>query len=270
MKLSQKQKHRLQSNYGGWALITGATSGIGKEIAELLASCKLNLIINARNESDLNDLRAEWAEKYDIQVKTIATDLSNTKDYKYLVSQSKMYAIGLAVLSAGFGTSGNLIENPIEEEVNMLRLNCEAVLVLAHEFGNRFKAQNKGGIILLSSLVAFQGTPYAANYAATKAYIQTLAEGLSVELKPHNVDVLAAAPGPVKTNFGNRANMQMDGAENTEMVAKHILNALGKSSTVVPGRMGKFLTYSLRLLPRWGKIKVMQLVMGGMTKHQRT
>jgi short-subunit dehydrogenase len=91
----------------------------------------------------------------------------------------------------------------------MIRVNCQALLALAYQFGKQFSANKRGGIILLSSLVAFQGVPYSANYAATKAYVQSLAEGLARELKPTGVDVLAAAPGPVRSGFAKRANMQM-------------------------------------------------------------
>lgn len=268
MKLSQKTILKLRSKYGDWALVTGASNGIGKEIAKGLAQSKINLIINARNENELNMLAAKWRGQFGINIKTIAADLGTAKGISKIIEHTEDKEIGLLVTAAGFGTSGKFINNSLEEELNMMNVNCKAVLVLVYEFANRFKAQHRGGVILFSSLVAFQGTPYAANYAATKAYIQIFGEGLNVELKPYNIDVLVAAPGPVKTGFGKRANMKMDNAESPELVVKNVLNALGKKSTVVPGKIGKFLTYSLRLLPRWGKVKVMKMVMGGMTQHQ--
>jgi short-subunit dehydrogenase len=117
--------------------------------------------------------------------------------------------------------------------------------------------------------VAFQGVPYSANYAATKAYIQSLAEALHVELKPYGVDVLAAAPGPVNSEFASRANMKMGNVLKPEDVGIPILKALGRKSTVLPGTLSKVLVYSLRTLPRWAKVRAMKVVMGGMTKHQR-
>ena len=121
----------------------------------------------------------------------------------------------------------------------------------------------------MSSLVSFQGVPFAANYAATKAYVQSLAEAIGEELKPFGVDVLAAAPGPVKTGFGQRANMNMDLALTAQDISLPILKALGRKQTVLPGLLTKVLTYSLSTVPRWGKVKIMQKVMGGMTSHQR-
>jgi short-subunit dehydrogenase len=152
----------------------------------------------------------------------------------------------------------------------MLRLNCEALLTLTHHFAQRFVTQKRGGIILMSSMVAFQGVPYSANYAATKAYVQSLAEALAEELKPYGVDVLAAAPGPVASGFGQRANMKMNMSLTPQQVGIPILKALGRNTTVLPGFLTKFLVYSLRTVPRWGKVKIMKIVMGGMTEHQRT
>ena len=120
----------------------------------------------------------------------------------------------------------------------------------------------------MASLVGFQGTPFAAHYAATKAYVQSLAEALSVELKPEGIDVLAAAPGPVSSGFASRANLQMGATLKPEGIAVPILNALGNKQTVLPGFLTKFLVYALRTAPRWGKVRIMKLVMGGMTKHQ--
>jgi hypothetical protein len=119
-------------------------------------------------------------------------------------------------------------------------------------------------------MVAFQGVPYSANYAATKAYVQSLGEALAEELRPHGVDVLAAAPGPVASGFGQRANMKMNMSLTPQQVGIPILKALGRNTTVLPGFLTKFLVYSLRTVPRWGKVKIMKIVMGGMTEHQRT
>jgi short-subunit dehydrogenase len=122
--------------------------------------------------------------------------------------------------------------------------------------------------VLLSSLVAFQGVPRAANYAATKAYIQTLAEGLRAELRPHGVDVLASAPGPIASGFAQRADMRMSASLQPDVVATATLDALGRTTTVRPGWLSKALGWSLALLPRWAMVQVMARVMKGMTAHQ--
>ena len=111
--------------------------------------------------------------------------------------------------------------------------------------------------------------PYAANYAATKAYIQSFAEALAIELKPLGIDVLAATPGPVESDFEHRANMKMKNSVSPDKLGVPILSALGKQTTVIPGALSKVLVYSLRTVPRFLKVKIMQQVMGGFTKHQR-
>ena len=124
-------------------------------------------------------------------------------------------------------------------------------------------------LFCLAPSLVFREFPFQAHYAATKAYVQSLAEALSLEMRPYGVDVLAAAPGPVQSGFADRAGMQMGAALKTSDVGIPILKALGRKSTVLPGFLTKFLVGSLRTLPRWGKVRVMSMVMGGMTKHQR-
>ena len=123
-------------------------------------------------------------------------------------------------------------------------------------------------MILMSSLVGWQGTPFAAHYAATKAYVQSLAEAMHAELKGSGVDVLASAPGPVNSGFAARANMRMGAAATPADIAKASLAALGRRRTVVPGLLSKVLTYSLVLLPRAARTRVMGQIMRSMTKHQ--
>ena len=270
MKLSVKEKSRLKNKYGEWAIVTGASSGIGLELATQLADASFNLIINARNSEKLKSVEQELKSKHNIQIKIVDADLSESNGIEKIIAASQNLNVGLLINNAGYGTSGLFLDSSLHQEINMLKVNCEAVLSLTHYFSQRFKKQQRGGIIFLSSLVAFQGVPYAANYAATKAYIQSFAEALTIELKPFGVDVLTAAPGPVESGFGNRANMKMNGALKPAQLGVPILESLGKQNNVIPGLLSKILIYSLRTVPRWVKIKIMQQVMGGFTKHQRT
>jgi uncharacterized protein len=256
--------------YGPWALVTGASDGIGKAFAQELAAAKLNLVLVARRKPLLDSLAAELAKAHGIQCRTIAADLSLPGAAHALDEATQDLDLGLLVAAAGFGTSGPLIDADLAAEVEMVNVNCNAVLGSTWHCARRFAAQRRGGIILLSSLLAFHGTPRAANYAATKAYIQTLAEGLRVELAPFGVDVIASAPGPIQTGFAARANLQMAQALPPATVAKVTLAALGKKTTVRPGWLSKLLGWSLAMLPRWGQIKIITQVMKGMTAHQKT
>ena len=269
MSFSNKEKTRSSSKYGPWALITRASSGIGKELAIRLAEAGMHLVIIARNEDRLIQLSDELSEQFGVEVISITADLANEREVQQVIQRTQNLEIGLFIASAGFGTSGSFLTTSVHEEVNMLRVNIEALLTLTHHFSQRFAQQKRGGMILMSSMVGFQGVPFAANYAASKAYVQSLAEALGEELKPLGVDVLAAAPGPVRSGFGQRANMKMDAALTPEQVALPILKALGRKRTVLPGLLTKVLVYSLRTVPRWGKVKIMEKVMGGMTSHQR-
>ena len=129
--------------------------------------------------------------------------------------------------------------------------------------------RGNGGIVLMSSIVGFQGTPFAAHYAATKAYVQTLAEALYVELAPMGIDVIASAPGPTNSGFASRAGMKLGMALNPEDVAQSTLKALGKKPTILPGFISKLLTYSLAFLPRWARVQIMGSVMRDMTSHSK-
>ncbi len=269
MKLSNKEKTRLKGNYGEWAIITGASSGIGLELATQLASAGFNLVINSRHADKLQDAEKQLKSNPNIEIKLVASDVSETEGIDKIIKATQGLNVGLLVVSAGYGTSGLFTDGSLHSEINMLRVNCEALLSLTHYYSQQFVQQKRGGIILMSSLVAFQGTPYAANYAATKAYVQTLAEALAVELKPYGVDVLAAAPGPVESGFSQRANMKMSMSLTPSQVGVPILQSLGRKTTVLPGLLTKILIYSLRTVPRWAKVKIMEKVMGGMTEHQR-
>jgi len=143
----------------------------------------------------------------------------------------------------------------------MLMVNCAAVLQMSHHFAPLLATKKKGGIIFVSSIVGFQGSPYTTHYAATKAYVQSLGEGLADEMRGTGVDILIAAPGPVKTGFGGTARMDMGDAQNVKTVALSITRALGKKRIVYPGWLSKLLAHSLQTLPRFLKVKVMGLVM---------
>ncbi|MEM6766035.1 MAG: SDR family NAD(P)-dependent oxidoreductase [Bacteroidota bacterium] len=266
MALGKTDQQRILNRYGTWALVTGASSGLGRAVAEELAATGMNLLLVARRKGVLEEIAASYKDQHAIEAHILSADLSQEEGLTAVLAAAETLDIGLLVTAAGFGSSGRFLDAELEEEVNMLSVNCEAVLRLVHHFGNKFKVVKHGGIILFSSIVAFQGAPFSAHYAATKAYIQSLGEALAVEWKGSGVDILVTAPGPVKTEFGGRANMNMDDAQNPNKLAISILNALGRRTLNFPGFLTKFLTGSLSLLPRWGKVRVMKVVMSGMTK----
>lgn len=209
----------------------------------------------------------DLSDRYGIEVRLIIQDLAVEGNLEILTVQTQDLEVGLLVAAAGFGTSGTFLNSQLEQEMEMLNVNCRSLLGLTWQFSQRFAQQRRGGIVLMSSIVGFQGAPFAAHYAATKAYVQSLAEALSVELAPIGVDVIASAPGPTNSGFGDRAGMKMGKALSAAEVAEETLKALGRKSTVLPGFLSKLITYSLSPLPRWVQVRIMGSVMNSMTKH---
>ncbi len=233
-----------------------------------LAGTGLNLVVVARRQEILNDLAQELGRLFGVETRVVAADLATPVGIKEVEDVSKDLDVGFLVAAAGFGTSGPFLHSDLQIELEMLDVNCAAVLRQCLYFGRRFAERKRGGIILMASLVGFQGVPLSANYAATKAYVQNLAEALYVELKPFGIDVLASAPGPVRSGFEARANMRMSAALEPQVVARETLDALGRRSTVIPGLLSKVLIYSLAPLTRPLRTRIMARVMGDMTKHQ--
>jgi short-subunit dehydrogenase len=264
----QTQTTSFQGKYGPWAVVTGASSGIGRALAYRLAAAGLHLVLVARRQAVLTAIADELTQRHGITVKVVAVDLAEDSATEIVAQETAGLDVGLLVAAAGFGTSGRFLDGNLAEELNMLQVNCRALLVLSHHFGQRFRQRGRGGLILLSSIVGLQGIPHAAHYGATKAYVQTLAEALHIELAPVGVDVLAAAPGPTNSGFATRAGMKMGQALTPEAVAQPILDALGRKATVLPGFLSKVLVYALVWLPRTWRVRIMGQVMYGMTSHQ--
>lgn len=269
--MSMRDLNKIKAKYGPWALVTGATSGIGREMARQLALGDFSLVVAGRKATSLEELTSTLKADGANQVIPVAGDLSREKDVEALLRVCDELPIGIAILNAGFGTSGKFVDAMLSEELNMLRVNCQAIFQMSHQFVGQFRSDSRRGtIVLLSSIVAFQGVPNAAHYAATKAYVQSLGEALAVELKAENIDVLTAAPGPVASGFAARAGMKMGSAMSPAMVAKAIIRSIGRQKTILPGYLSKLLAYSLSVAPRWMKIRIMGAVMEGFTRKEKT
>lgn len=253
----------FRAGFGPWAVVTGASSGIGAAFARELAARGVHVALVARRAEQLAALGDELARSHGVQTRVLALDLGTATAAATLLERTADLEVGLVVASAGFGSCGPLLEQDAEAEAAMVDVNCRAVLQLVHGFGRRLQAQRRGALVLLSSLVAFQGAPYAANYAATKAYVQALAEGLQVELAPHGVQVIACAPGPVHSGFAARAHMAMGRALRPEVVARETLARLPGGGTVRPGFARKMLGLCLASLPRNFRVRVLGKVMAG-------
>lgn len=238
------------ARYGPIAVVTGASSGIGRAIATQLAAEGFDLLIAARRFEELQALAAELGTRFGAAVTPLAVDLGTRDGCDALAAAASPLDVGLFVANAGFGTAGAFAAADLAEEEAMLALNCGALLRHTRLFAERFRARGRGGIILVSSIVSRQGTPWLAHYAATKAYVTALGEAIRVELAPHGVDVLVTQPGPTATGFGDRARMRMGPMATSESVAAATLHALGRRGTVLPGALAKMLAWGAGMLPR--------------------
>lgn len=250
--------------YGPWALITGASDGIGRATARHVAAAGMNVVLVARREPALRALADELERSHHVRTRVVPVDLSRSGAAAEVADACLDLDVGLVVLAAGFGVAGPFLETPTSTAVEMVDVNVTAVTVLAHLMGARLAARGRGGIVLFGSILGWQGVPGQATYAATKAYVQTLAEGLHGELKRHGVDIMSAAPGPVHSGFAARAGMTMGSATAPDVVAAGALRALGRGVTAVPGVQSRLLTVALAPLPRRVRTAMLGRVVAGM------
>lgn len=253
---------RFRHRYGPWAVVTGASSGIGRETALALARGGVDVVLVARRELELDEaaavVRAEGR-----QARVLVADLAVAAGVDRVAEGTDDLDVGLLVSAAGFGALGAFLDGDDAVDRRMTDVNITATAALARAFGMRFAARGRGGLVLLGSIVARQGVPLQAHYAATKAYVHSLAEALAVELRPAGVDVLLVAPGPVDSGFADAAGMRMGSALAAREVPDPVLTALGRRRVAVPGRQARVLTVGLSTMPRPLRTRVMHAVMRG-------
>ncbi|WAC13129.1 SDR family NAD(P)-dependent oxidoreductase [Dyadobacter pollutisoli] len=186
-----------------YILLTGASSGIGYEMANQLASKKFNLILVARTESKLRQMQAELTSKHGIEVEYYATDLSDVGAAMNLhkAVQLENFIITHLVNNAGVGNYGHFTETPLEEELSMIQLNISSLVVLTKLFAQDMVSRKSGRIMNVGSVVSFLPMPYFSVYSATKAFVKAFSETLDAELDGTGVTVISLYPGTVDTGF---------------------------------------------------------------------
>jgi Short-chain dehydrogenases of various substrate specificities len=232
------------------ALITGASSGIGKDIAIELANRGYELILVARNKKKLEELKKNLS----VKVKIINMDLSSAFNCMKLYNKVKKEDIDILISNAGFGLCGKFDETSLERELDMIDLNIKAYHVLTKLFLKDFKEKNKGYILNVASSAGFLPGPLMATYYSTKAYVLRLTEAIYEELRrdKSNVKVSALCPGPVATNFNEVANVKFAAKPlSSEYVASYAINKMFKGKLlIVPGTSMKLMYFASRILPK--------------------
>lgn len=233
------------------AVITGASSGIGKELAYQLAEKNYNLVLVARREDRLIEIKKDL-EKHGITVEIKAYDIQNLKNCEQLILDLKKQKVDLLINNAGFGMYGDALEIETSKEFEMIDLNIKSLHYLTKE---AIKIMDAGQIINISSMAAFLPTPLLSSYAASKAYVYSYSEALRYELKKRNIpiNIMTVCPGPVKTEFNEIANAtpKMKGLSVTKCVSEIIKGIEKKRHLVIPGFKMKVLKFTLRFVPNW-------------------
>lgn len=246
----------FRSRYGPWAVVAGGSDGIGAEFAAQLAGRGLNLVIVARRSALLEEVARRTVDEFGVEVRALSLDLSKRDQVEGLLAATTELDVGLLVCNAAMATISPFLDEPTGSHERMIDLNIRMPLLLSLELGRRMRKAGRGGIILLSSMAAFQGTELAAHYAATKAYLRILAEGLWAELRSAGVDVLAVCPATVNTPTFLREEPQRGGwlvpaTLESGFVVAASLKALGRKPVVVPGAQSALAVFAAeRLLPR--------------------
>lgn len=224
-----RQKQRYRDSYGPWALVTGASAGIGREFSRQLASCGLNLVLLARRTQLLEELAQELRQEFSVQVRVVACDLSKPDFMAQVAGACADLEVGLLVNNAGAPAfHGRFLSRTSEELEQTLHFGVHVQLHLVHHFAALMAPRKRGGIIQVSSVSGHMSMPFMAEYSATKAYQLTLAEALYYELDDYGIDVLVLSPGATRSE---RINFGMQ----TAPVVERALSQLGKRPSTIPG-----------------------------------
>jgi short-subunit dehydrogenase len=249
---------RFQERYGPWALVTGASSGIGAAFARKLAERGVNVALVARRTGKLRELAAALEKDHAIRTRIVPLDLAERNLLPALLTALDGIEVGLLVNNAGFGNPGDFLDQDLDREVAALHVNCRAPLILAHTYGRTLKNRGRGGIIFVSSFFAFSPVPFMANYAATKAYDLFLGEAVAEELRGSGVDMMALCPGVTRTGFFDAAKLDFGrlpaGEQSKSMAPEEVVEAalrkLGRRTNVIPGWRNALIVLIGKFTPR--------------------
>lgn len=244
-----------------WALVTGASTGLGKEFCELFAKDNINLIIVARNKDKLTEIADSLKEKFKIQVEVCAFDLSLQDNVAEVIKfiSTKNIQIDYLVNNAGMGVYGNFAQTPWQQEHQMMELNMISLTHLMKSIIPMMVKNKKGKILNVASTAAFQPGPLMSVYFASKAFVLSLSEALNEELKNTGVTITTLCPGPTETEFFKSAKMESlkfaDTKSKLMMTSKEVAeigykSLMSSERVVVAGILNKITAFSTRFLPR--------------------
>jgi uncharacterized protein len=235
-----------KKRFGPWALVTGASSGIGKEFAQQIAASGINIVLVARREDLLKEVGVEFSKRYGVEHRVVVLDVSREDFIRRLASATDDLDIGLVVSNAGTGNPGEFLKLDRQLLEKTLRLNTMSHLDIAHYFGGKLAERRRGGLILVGAMGAENGIPRMANDGGAKAYVHSLGEALHYEFKPLGVYVTVLAAGVTNTavldKFGlNPKTMPMKPMSVEQCVSEGLSGLLKNRSRIVPGRLNRIM-----------------------------
>jgi short-subunit dehydrogenase len=242
---------------GRWALVTGASAGIGAAVARELAAQGAKLILTARRKDRLESLAAELAAR-GTDVRIVVADLNDpTAPQEIYDATEGLEGAGLAVdiliNNAGLGQYGAFYKSPIEQELSQVRVNCEAMVRLTRLFVPRMVERGRGWVLIVASMASFQPVPYISTYAATKVFDRFFALGLAAEVARFGVKVTALCPGSTESEFfdiARAAAFRYPGMQTAEEVSRLAIAALARGQRVIiPNLKSRFRAFLIRFLP---------------------
>jgi len=235
-----------KQQFGPWALVTGASSGIGPEFARQIAAAGINLVLVARRDALLNEVGGQITRDFGVQFRALTMDLSQEGFIEKLAEHTKDLDIGLVVSNAGTANPGEFLKLDRQLLEETLRLNTMSHLDIAHYFGRKLAERRRGGLILVGAMGAENGIPCIANDGGAKAYVHSLGEALHYEFKPLGVYVTVLAAGftntPVLEKFGfDPKTMPMKPMSVEQCVSEGLSGLLENRSRIVPGRLNRIM-----------------------------
>jgi short-subunit dehydrogenase len=240
----------LRDRYGEWALITGASAGIGTEFARALARDKMSCVLTARREDRLHALARDLETTFGVSTRVVAADLSDAGGPDSLIAAVADLEISVLIANAGYGAAGRFDKLDTGRLRRMVQLNCVAPVVLASHLVPAMLRRARGAVIFTGSVAGAQPVPFNGVYGATKAFDRSLGEAMWAELQGTGVDVLVLEPGPTETEFQDVAGETAHAGESPAAVVAVALHALGRQPSVISGWINWLQANATRVAPR--------------------
>ena len=257
-------KNDWKKRYGDWAIVTGASSGLGVDFVRQLARKGMNIILVARRVDMMIAIAEEVENECNVKTQVIGQDLIESDAVDNIRKEVGDKEIGVLINNAGYGALGKFHENDYDYQVEMVTLNCVVPVALTHAFIEPMVKRGKGAVIFLASTAAYQGVPFFSVYAATKSFNLFRAEGLWGEYRKQGIDIMGLSPGYTATEFQSHAHIKRNkgpAPAKSENVVELAIRRLGKRPSVIHGIINNIGAFSLRFVPRGTSAKLSVAIM---------